>query len=372
MALTLDTLNCTPDDTSPVPSIVPENAGGPSPNEPMPKDSTEQEFYKCRCNRCDTVVAAGDAKCPKCGGPEYRLCQPEIVELAVPIEGNVVGPFPKSYAPYLVNDTLLVGCKMQVASVVSGKSGEDGVEAFPIGYYDDDGNEADCSDCELVFERFEFRIVTWVGDDMEVECSQCDNPTPCPVSVTITGEPDASTDPCSAESADDHYAKRIESLQALIADHCLEIAKVKSLLKALNERYKADVTELQELIDSGPERHPLFDDTKVGVNAEVKCPAEMDRGSDTTAEVVPAATSDPDSAWRATPIESLGLSAGLCKILRECPDKTIATLGDIADWTASGKMLTDIPKIGEAKAVAIEEATEKFWAENSGRQERTT
>jgi hypothetical protein len=76
----------------------------------------------------------------------------------------------------------------------------------------------------------------------------------------------------------------------------------------------------------------------------------------------PAPVVDGDF-WRATTIEQLGLSEGICKILRE--DNSINTLGDIADWTGShsdfSNPLLELKKVGQAKATMIEKAMEDYW-----------
>lgn len=79
-----------------------------------------------------------------------------------------------------------------------------------------------------------------------------------------------------------------------------------------------------------------------------------------------ASPSDSPNAWRSVTVEQLGLKESICKALRENPERTIATLGDIADWSAapSLKQLIDIPKIGESKASAIIAACDAYWAKN--------
>lgn len=68
--------------------------------------------------------------------------------------------------------------------------------------------------------------------------------------------------------------------------------------------------------------------------------------------------------WRAVPIEDLpGLSAGLAKILRE--DNEITTLGKLQDYSNQpNARLTDLKKIGKAKAEQIEEACLRYWQEH--------
>ena len=66
-----------------------------------------------------------------------------------------------------------------------------------------------------------------------------------------------------------------------------------------------------------------------------------------------------DESWRETTTEALGLSPGICEILRE-NEKPITTLGELADWTSEYNLL-DIPRIGKAKVDIIDETIDKFW-----------
>jgi hypothetical protein len=77
---------------------------------------------------------------------------------------------------------------------------------------------------------------------------------------------------------------------------------------------------------------------------------------------------DDPEAWRAVPIDELaayGLSRGIINILTE-PEygNHIANLGMLANFTAANKPLTALRKIGEAKASAIADASERYWAAN--------
>jgi len=65
-----------------------------------------------------------------------------------------------------------------------------------------------------------------------------------------------------------------------------------------------------------------------------------------------------DEAWKAVPLAELGLTGKLAESLTEAG---LTTLGAIADYTASGKLLTDIAGIGPAKAEEIEKACEVYW-----------
>lgn len=71
---------------------------------------------------------------------------------------------------------------------------------------------------------------------------------------------------------------------------------------------------------------------------------------------------DADESWRETSIDELNLPGKLPEYLREAG---IETVGHLADYTGSGKWLTDIPHVGKAKAEEIENAMDAFWAKRS-------
>lgn len=73
-------------------------------------------------------------------------------------------------------------------------------------------------------------------------------------------------------------------------------------------------------------------------------------------EVSPDA-SDDDS-WMDFPTASMGLPTG---VLAKLEEADLLTVGQISEWTESGKKLTDIPGIGAGKAVKIEDALDAFW-----------
>jgi ERCC4-type nuclease len=74
-----------------------------------------------------------------------------------------------------------------------------------------------------------------------------------------------------------------------------------------------------------------------------------------------AAAPEPpaDDSWRVVPFTLLNLPQAIVEKLYEAE---LATVGQLADWTAAGRELTDIPGIGPAKAEKIEEAMEAFWS----------
>jgi len=82
---------------------------------------------------------------------------------------------------------------------------------------------------------------------------------------------------------------------------------------------------------------------------------------DSPAEEPTAAAEVADEAWKQVGLDSLGITGKLAETLTEAG---LSTLGKIADYTASGKQLTDIDGVGPAKAEKIEEACTEYWAAN--------
>lgn len=85
-----------------------------------------------------------------------------------------------------------------------------------------------------------------------------------------------------------------------------------------------------------------------------------------TAEKPKAQPPADDDRWRGISIDDLDLPKTLRDKLR---DADILDVGGIADWTSSGKMLTDIKGVGEKKAELIQDALEKVWASRQDDQE---
>jgi hypothetical protein len=205
----------------------------------------------------------------------------------------------------------------------------------------------------------------------EDRCPACDR-------MANTGAP-AITSPAE-QSADDFHTKRCQELAWEIATNHIELAKAKASVKRLNKAIESAVAELESAEEDGPEELPLFDQanrtpiqqeqTKLpscsGNTDDCTCPtcsqARVDRQATTTEDVTDASEATPDTEdWRSVTVEQLGISPAICKILRESQEKPIATLGDIADHCKEYQ-LTDLKKIGEAKAEKIQEAMDAYWA----------
>jgi hypothetical protein len=102
------------------------------------------------------------------------------------------------------------------------------------------------------------------------------------------------------------------------------------------------------------EELPLFDRAALTAKNRTEPVAE-------TSVAEKSAPARPDESWRLVPVavlEGFGLSVGVTAKLK---DAGLYSIGSIADWTASGKRLTDLAGIGETKADAIEWALAGFW-----------
>jgi hypothetical protein len=78
------------------------------------------------------------------------------------------------------------------------------------------------------------------------------------------------------------------------------------------------------------------------------------------ADVGPSAALKADGPWRHFKLDKIFDGA----ILKSLNSAGLNTVGDMHNWTASEKRLTDIKGIGEGKAGQIEEGMMRFWESN--------
>jgi len=133
-----------------------------------------------------------------------------------------------------------------------------------------------------------------------------------------------------------------------------EVEDAKAVLKKKKDFYDECVSALRSAVREGPRRYPLFDnkEPQPGVEAASSTPAEAPAES-------PAPVPADDETWRTVSISELGITGKLAESLTEAG---LTTMGAIADWGDSGKLLTDVPGVGPAKAEKIENATAEYWA----------
>lgn len=163
-------------------------------------------------------------------------------------------------------------------------------------------------------------------------------------------------------------ARQIDELKAEVADQAVEVMRRDGLLKFAKKELSVMVEELRDL-KSRFERGDYglcFDPAKSAGD-----PAAGDAGDAGGSKAplpgqktLPLYGDGEDESWRSAPISDLGLTGKLPESLE---DAGIRTIGDLADYTAAGKLLTDISGIGRGKAEKIEKACEEFW-ERHGRK----
>ena len=163
------------------------------------------------------------------------------------------------------------------------------------------------------------------------------------------------------EQAIDRANQIIHAKDALIT-WAMDLVDLKDSLTETNDRVRELKNEIDEsqssLIEAA--RHlkqlcdsDLFSPSRKPVDANCEAaPGES--------QVPPG--SDQDESWREYPLKNLSLPDTLRQALAENPGHPILTVGDIQAWTAKGKLLIDIPRVGQAKAEKIEQALEAFWA----------
>jgi hypothetical protein len=166
-----------------------------------------------------------------------------------------------------------------------------------------------------------------------------------------------------------HYIDCIHKARGRLRTTAADWAAAKEEAKEARKAWEAAVESLTGTIDNGPEILPLFDQAGPPVAeaaTEVTPDDESVNGSEPAAE---------NESWRAVTLESIGVSAGICVILADNPDKPIATIGDMADWTTQhpdhGDPLLLIPKVGKAKRDQIIECCDRYWEERDNTEEPT-
>ncbi|KKN16600.1 hypothetical protein LCGC14_0974400 [marine sediment metagenome] len=143
--------------------------------------------------------------------------------------------------------------------------------------------------------------------------------------------------PKSEQTPKQTWERRLNALEKELSGAVLRRMELEADVKAAKATEKEEAGQLKLHIAKGPEEYPLFDK---------------------------AAADEPTGAghWRAVTVEEVPIPMGLCGLLRENPDKTLATLGDICDWLADDTHhLTDVPRVGQAKADQIEACLDAYW-----------
>lgn len=160
-------------------------------------------------------------------------------------------------------------------------------------------------------------------------------------------------------------ARQIEELQKEVADQACEVARRAGGLKSAKKEFDGLVEELRDLerrFESG-DYGLAFDPSKSAGDVPAGTGAAQLDGQMTLP--LPDPNSPEELDWRSTPIGYIGLTG---KLLESIEGAGLTTMGLLADYTAAGKLLTDIGGIGPGKAEKIEQACEKFWAKRAESQ----
>jgi hypothetical protein len=164
---------------------------------------------------------------------------------------------------------------------------------------------------------------------------------------------------------DDKFKADLATLTAEADELKDEFTRLNESAKATKKLWEAAIERILVVCRQAKEEHPLFDG-RDEVTATFKAgDGEVIDADYTLAQIEgPAAeanTSSSDDSWKAIEVSELvrhGLSDG---VITKLYDAGMSTIGAIANWSQSGKQLTDLPGIGQSKAGEIGDALESFW-----------
>lgn len=148
-------------------------------------------------------------------------------------------------------------------------------------------------------------------------------------------------------------------------------AKVKNELAALKAKFRRIEeleTECHECAMQMAEAAEQSKEAKKAYEAAVSRLRNAVRDAKNGQQELPFGEEEAEP-WRAVPVSELDLTKHQVKVLI---DADMATVGAIADHTAAGKLLTDIPGVGSILAGKIEQALENFWKNNPAEQDAGT
>jgi hypothetical protein len=188
----------------------------------------------------------------------------------------------------------------------------------------------------------------------------------------------------SDDTGGDILLAELVEINTVADKHFAEFTKLNEAAKSAKRRWEGAVEQLQAAIRGSQEKFPLFDGVAEDVSVNLADDDTIDveftekqlegphvRFEDAedvespgpTGESVSQKMEKPDESWKIVDIAQLsrhGLSAG---VIEKIKDAGLVTIGAMANWSSSGKCLTDLPGIGEAKTTEIEDALDSFWSE---------
>lgn len=160
--------------------------------------------------------------------------------------------------------------------------------------------------------------------------------------------------PPGESKADFDFRRRLDEATIDLRECAIAVSRLDAGLKAAKVSLKAAVDTVQRLCARGPEQMPLFDRAPSVPGA---------------AEAVASPPEQPADEWRIVAIDgNLDLPKGLIGKLQEAD---IVTLGELVDAQGGQdgrhKGLRDIKGVGKAAVDKIEDAIEKYFADNPQR-----
>ena len=170
---------------------------------------------------------------------------------------------------------------------------------------------------------------------------------------------EATIAPSVTDEAQRHYDDRKHALEERLGKLSIEQVRLKAAVKYNRDAMNTVTGYLEDHLARGVVRLPLFDRV---IPVDLRIPTLNPDGQPIAAEpAVPAdgaALDELAEAWRSATIEEIGIDPKICQLLRD--NNNIETLGQIADHCKDYE-LTDLKKIGKAKAEKIEAAMDDYW-----------
>ena len=195
-------------------------------------------------------------------------------------------------------------------------------------------------DLDTVDEEME-EVAQVVDDD---DSDSPDNDAPVVPPPPFTPAPHITpSDAPSLPSWVETYINETRELESRASRLMSIVETVKENLKSAKQQYEDAVNELRQLVRCGPDR-------------QQRLPFPEDEAP--VSPMTVNTTVIDDESWKAVPIVELDLAE---PIKQKLLDHGISTVGELADYTAQGNLLTDIKGVGAAKAEKIEAALERFW-----------
>jgi len=185
--------------------------------------------------------------------------------------------------------------------------------------------------------------------------------------ATVDAAPVAPAVTAASDEAQRHYVDRKHFLEEQLGKLSIEQVRLKAAVKCNHEAMNTVTGELEDHLARGVVRLPLFD-RATSAEATGTIPEELriptlnpDEQPIVVEPAVPAdesALDESSESWQSATIEEIGIDPKICQLLRD--NNKIETLGQIADHCDNYE-LTDLKKIGKAKAAKIEEAMDAYW-----------